>query len=231
MDAAKKWYEKSGKTKPCFLAKEDIAALAAILQKNFTEAEKERFFRISTALGTTRVFANSLDELLRLPGLPEKINDLSFFIEGWDAESRFNKNVLLDFSKYSVQVNVEGTDPVWVYDKYDQLIKFLESKTAWYWPIVVMEKYFVFMITIALLNNIFIATMFKARLIYLDKIGLLALWIFLVFYDTRKIWPYAIIKLNGKKELFLEHGKIVAVVITLIFLVSLISGTIIPLVR
>jgi hypothetical protein len=231
MDAAKRWYEKRGKTKPCFLIKEDLSALAAITQENFTQAEKERFFRISTALGNTRVFANSIDELLRLPGLPEKINDLSFLIEGWDAESRFNKNVLLDFSKYSVQVNVEGADPVWVYDKYNKLVKFLETKTAWYWPMVVMEKFFIFLITIALLNNIIISTMLKSRLIYIDKIGLVALWIFLVFFDTRKIWPYAIIKLNGKKELFLEYGKIVAVVIILTFLFSLMFGAIIPLVR
>jgi hypothetical protein len=231
MDTVQKWYAKRGKTKPCFLTKEDIATLSSILGEHFTEAEKERFFRISTTLGNTRVFANSTEEFLRLPGLPDRLNDLSFGIEGWDEESRFNKSILLDFSKYSVQSNVEGADPVWVYDKYNRLIKFLESKTAWYWPIVIMEKYFIFLITILLLNNIIISAVVEKRAIYFDKIGLVVLWIFLVFYDTRKVWPYAIINLTGKKELFFDYGKIAAGVVILIFLLSLMSGTIAPLVR
>jgi hypothetical protein len=231
MDTVQKWYEKRGKTKPCFLNKADIAALSSIIEEHFTKAERERFFRISTTLGNTRVFANSTAEFLQLPGLPGELNDLSFCIEGWDDESRFNRSILLDFSKYSVQVNVEAADPVWVYDKYNRLIRFLESKTAWYWPIVVMEKYFVFLITIVMINNIIISALVEKRAIYLDKIGLVALWIFLVFYDTRKVWPYAIIILNRGKDRFFDYGKIVAAIIISVFLLSLISGTIAPLVR
>ena len=83
--------------------------------------------------------------------------DLSFWIEGWDQKTRFDKNILLDFSKYSIQLSVEGTDPVWVYDTYNSITNYLKNKTAWYCPIIIMEKIIVFFITIILIANIVIA--------------------------------------------------------------------------
>jgi hypothetical protein len=230
MDNGKKWYERKGRTKPCYLNKDDVAALSEIIEEGFTRAEKERFFRISTTLGSSRTFSGSTREFLGQPGLPDQINDLSFIIEGWDAESRFSKNILLDFSKYSVQVCVEGADPVWVYDRYNQIVKFLESKTAWYWPIIVMEKYFVFVITISLVGNIIISSLSRQPFVYLDKLGLLGLWVFLVFYDTRSIWPYSRIRLRGRKSL-LSAENLVALLALLIFALAILSGMVAPLVR
>lgn len=230
MGNVKKWYERRGKARPCFLNRDDILTLSGLIEETFTTAEKERFFRISTTIGNTRVFSNSTTDFLNQPGLPPKINDLSFGIEGWDKESRFDKNVLLDFSKYSIQLSVEGADPVWVYDKYNKIIKFLEEKTAWYWPIIVMEKYFIFLITLTLMGNIIISAMAREHALYLDKLGLIGLWVFLVFSDTRKVWPYAAFSLKGDRELWCS-GNIVALVMILIFSLAILSGAIIPFCR
>ncbi|MGB8990789.1 MAG: hypothetical protein WCD80_01915 [Desulfobaccales bacterium] len=159
-----------------------------------------------------------------------RVSDLSFWIEGFDQKNRFDKNILLDFSKYSVQLNVEGTDPVWVYDKYNKLTKFLKGKTAWYWPIILLEKIIIFFITLALISNIIIAVKKGNPAYYLDKIGLLAVWMFLVFYDTRKLWPYSSIRLT-EASFFHSRENIFMLAMILVIILAIAGGTIIPLLR
>jgi hypothetical protein len=222
-----KRYEKQGRIKPCVLTRDDILALAAIIQGTVTQPEVERYFRISTVLNNTRVFFNSVDHLLNLEEVGDRVADLSFWIEGWDQKTRFDKNVLLDFSRYSIQLNVEGTDPVWVYDTYNSVTHYLKNKTAWYWPIIMMERIIVFLVTLLLIVNIIITIKKGDPLYYLDKLGLLALWMFLVFYDTRKIWPYSNIRLKGDK-VYLSKENVVMVVMILVVIVAIFGGAIRP---
>jgi hypothetical protein len=228
VDQLEKRYEKQGRVRPCILHRDDIYALGQVIQETFSKPEIERYFRISTTIGQTRVFANSIDHLLDQEELGGQVNDLSFWMEGFDQKNRFDKNILLDFSKYSIQLNVEGTDPVWVYDKYNKLMKFLRSKTAWYWPMIMLEKIIIFFITLALLTNIIIAAKKGNPAYYLDKIGLMGVWIFLVFYDTRKIWPYSSIRLT---EVGFFHSKenIFMLAMVLVIILAIIGGTILPL--
>jgi hypothetical protein len=229
-EPVEKRYEKHGRIKPCLLTRDDIFALAKIIQGTFTKPEVERYFRISTVLNHTRVFSNSVEHLLSLEELGDRMADLSFWIEGWDQKTRFDKNILLDFSKYSIQLSVEGTDPVWVYDTYNSITNYLKSKIAWYCPIIVMEKIIVFFITIILISNIIIAVKKSAPLYYLDKVGLLVLWMFLVFYDTRKIWPYSNIRLKEDKFcLCKENVVMLGMILVVVF--AILGGTILPFMR
>jgi hypothetical protein len=229
-DSIEKRYERHGRIKPCVLTRDDILALAQIIQGTFTKPEVERYFRISTVLNHTRVFSNSVEHLLSLDELGDRIADLSFWIEGWDQKTRFDKNILLDFSKYSIQLSVEGTDPVWVYDTYTSLINYLKNKTAWYSFIISMEKIIVFSITIILIASIIIAFKRGFPLYYLDKLGLLIVWMFLVFYDIRKIWPYSNIRLKTDK--FSMHKEnIIMVVMVMVVILAIYGGTILPLMR
>ncbi len=228
MTGIEKRYARHGRIKPCAINRQDILSLGQIIQETFSKPEIERYFRISTTLNHTRVFSNSIDHLLSLEGLGDRVADLSFWIEGWDQKTRFDKNILLDFSKYSIQLSVEGTDPVWVYDKYNRISKYLNSKTAWYWPIIMMEKVFIFFITIALIINIIVGVKKGDPLYYLDKVGLLSAWMFLVFYDTRKIWPYANIRLRAA-SFSLSRENVFMVLMILVVLLAIIGGTILPL--
>jgi len=229
-ESVEKRYERHGRIKPCVLTRDDILALAKIIQGTFTKPEVERYFRISTVLNHTRVFSNSVEQLLSLEELGGRVADLSFWIEGWDQKTRFDKNILLDFSKYSIQLSVEGTDPVWVYDTYTSIINYLKNKTAWYSFIISVEKIIVFSITIILIANIIIAIKQGNPLYYLDKIGLLVVWMFLVFYDIRKIWPYSNIRLREDK-LYLCKENVVMVVMVLVVILAIYGGTILPLMR
>ncbi len=230
IDNLEKRYERQGRIRPCILQRDDIYTLGEIIQETFSKPEIERYFRISTTLGQTRVFSNSIDHLLDQKELGGRVSDLSFWIEGFDQKNRFDKNILLDFSKYSVQLNVEGTDPVWVYDTYNKLTKFLKGKTAWYWPIILLEKIIIFFITLALISNIIIAVKKGNPLYYLDKIGLLGVWMFLVFYDTRKIWPYSSIRLTAV-SFFHSKENIFMLAMILVIILAISGGTIIPLLR
>jgi hypothetical protein len=225
-----KRYEKHGRMKPCVLTREDILALAALVQGTFTKPEVERYFRISTVLNHTRIFSNSVEQLLSQKELGNQVADLSFWIEGWDQKTRFDKNILLDFSKYSIQLSVEGTDPVWVYDTYNRITRYLKKRSAWYSPIIVMEKVIVFFITIVLIANIIIAVKKGDPIYYLDKLGLLVLWMFLVFYDTRKIWPYSNIRLQ-RDNFYLYKENIAMFAMILVVILAITGGTILPFMR
>lgn len=229
-DNVEKRYERHGRIKPCVLNRDDILALTAIIQRTFSKPEIDRYFRISTVLNHTRVFSNSAEQLLSLEELGDRIADLSFWIEGWDQKTRFDKNILLDFSKYSIQLNVEGTDPVWVYDTYSSITSYLKNKTAWYSPIIIMEKIILFFITILLIVNIMIAVKKGAPSYYFDKLGLLVLWIFLVFFDTRKIWPYSNIRLGEDKN-YLTRENVSMSVMVLVVILAIFGGTILPFMR
>ena len=221
MQNVEKRYERSGKARPCFLDQEDLLNLAHLIQETFTKPEIDRYFRVSTTLGNTRVFSNSMDDLLVQKDLPDKITDLSFWIEGWDQRTRFDKNVLLDFSRYSIQLHVEGIDPVWVYDKYNNIMKFLKDKRAWYWPIIMLEKFIIFCLTIMLIAGLILSYKLRKASNYVSNVALLGVWSLLIFSDTRKIWPYSILKLKGTKAAFDKENILMVAVIAILILVLL----------
>lgn len=214
-------YERSGKASPCYLDQKDLLNLTRIIQETFSKPEIDRYFRVSTTLGNARVFSNSMDDFLVQKDLPEKITELSFWIEGWDQRTRFDKNVLLDFSRYSVQLHVEGTDPVWVYDKYNNIMKFLKDKRAWYWPVIMLEKFIIFCLTIMLIASLIISYKLRKASDYVSNIALLGVWSLLIFSDTRKIWPYSILKLKGTKAGFDKENIFMVAVIAILILVLL----------
>lgn len=230
MPNVEKRYEKKGRIKPCCLDKNDLVQLTKIIQETFSKPEVERYFKVSTTFGETRVFSNSMEDFLQQKGLPKKITELAFWIEGWEEESRFDKNVLLDFSQSAIQLSVEGTDPVWVYDKYNKIVKFLSTKTAWYWPIITLERFLIFITTLILISNVILSFGKRERFIYIDEAILIGLWIFLVFFDTRKIWPYPNIVVTGEKSIFSKEN-VATIIILLLLMASLMVGTIFPLLR
>jgi hypothetical protein len=227
MENIEKRYEKRGSFRPCSLNKTDLLELTALVQETFAKPEIERYFRVSTNLGNTRVFSNSVADFFSQKDLPDQISELSFWIEGWDKKNRFDKVVLLDFSKYSIQLSVEGIDPVWVYDKYNKIGKFLKSKSAWYWPMIMLEKFIIFFITLMLISSIIISKTKGEITYYFDELLLFGLWLFLIFYDTRKVWPYANIRIT-RKSMFTRENVAMALVL-LVLSWCLLGGTILPL--
>ena len=221
-------YEKKGTLKPCVLHKDDLLPLTAIIQETFTTNEIERHFHISTSLGDTRIFANSLEGFFKQPDLPEKITDLAFWIESWDSMGDIDKNILLDFSKYSIKINVEGKDPAWVNDKYVKICKYLGTKTAWYWPLISMERFITFVITLMLISSIVVSRKINKVYYHLEVVALVFIWIFFVFYDTRKIWPYTNVRLTNQTSIFTRENIIAVAIITLL-VATMIGATIWPL--
>ncbi len=223
-------YERSGKIRPCRLDKNDLLKLESIIQESFTTPEVERYFRVSTNVGNNRVFYRSVAELLGQEDLPPRIQELSFWIEGWDLETRLDKNILLDFSKLAIQLSVAGKDPVWVYDRYGKIIKFLKEKTAWYWPIVTLERLFIFITTLIIFLNVIIAFSISEKTFYLDEAVLIGLWVFLVFGDTRKHLPFLSIIPQEKRTLVNKENVIPALIIILL-LSGFFIGTVLPFLR
>jgi hypothetical protein len=93
-----------------------------------------------------------------------------------------------------------------------------------------MEKIILFFITIILVANIIIAVKKGDPSYYLDKLGLLVLWIFLVFYDTRKIWPYANIRLK-EDRIYLTRENISMLGMILVVILAILGGTVLPFMR
>ncbi len=230
MDKLAKRYGEKGTLKPCCLGKDDLLKLTEIIQETFTQTEIDKYFNISTTIDDTRVFSNSIEPFLKQKGLPDTLNDLAFWLESWDKSGSFGKSVLLDFSKYSIQLSVEGVDQAWVQDKYAKIANFLKAKTAWYWPLISLERFIIFAVTLILISNI--VTSFNKRGVacHIDEVILLGVWILLVFYNTRKIWPYANVRLQNVRSIF-NKENIIAVILIMILIGTLMSGTILPLLK
>jgi hypothetical protein len=223
-------YGKKGTIKPCVLNKDDLLTLTAIIQETFTKNEIKRHFHISTSIANTRIFANSLEGLFKQQGLPDRITDLAFWIESWDSKGDLEKNILLDFSKYSIKINVEGNDSAWVDDKYLKIHKYLETKTVWYWPLISMERFITFVITLMLISSIVISRKIEEVSYNIVVLALVIIWIFFVFYDTRKIWPYANIRPANHISIFSKEN-IITIAIMTVLIATLIGGTIWPLLK
>jgi hypothetical protein len=88
----------------------------------------------------------------------------------------------------------------------------------------------VFFITIILIVNIMIAVKTGDQFYYIDKFGLMVLWMWLVFYDTRKIWPYSNIWLK-KDKVLLSKENVVMLVMILVVILAIAEGTIRPFMR
>ncbi|MDP3183156.1 MAG: hypothetical protein Q8M54_10125 [Desulfobaccales bacterium] len=230
MDKLEKRYGGKGTLKPCCLGKDDLLKLNEIIQETFTPTEIDKYFNISTTIGGIRVFSGSIEAFLQQKGLPDEHNDLAFWIESWDKMGSFDKNILLDFSKYSIQLSVEGVDQAWVHDKYAKIVNFLKAKTVWYWPLITLERFIIFVVTLILISNIITSFKIKGGAYYIDEIVLLGVWIFLVFYDTRKIWPHANIRLQKVTSIF-NKANIIAVILIMILVATLMVGTILPLLK
>ena len=93
-----------------------------------------------------------------------------------------------------------------------------------------MEKIRGFFITLILIANIIITVKKGDPFYYIDKLGLLALWMCLVFYDTRKIWPYSNIRLKEDK-VYLSRENVVMLVMVIVVMVAIAGGTIRPFLR
>jgi hypothetical protein len=219
MDHLEKRYEKQGQARPCFLGQDDLVSLARIVQETFTRPEIERYFRVSTNLNGSRLFCNSMADFLVQKDLPDRVHDLTFWIEGWGQKTRFDKTILLDFSRYSAQLKVEGTDPVWVFDKYHSIMKFLSGTSVWYWPLIIFEKALIFSITILLISSVILSFELGEPIRYLGKIGVLVIWAVSVFYDTRKICPYAILRLKGTEPLLSKETLFIASLLIIVVLI------------
>lgn len=223
-------YGKKGTLKPCRLNKDELLALAEIIQETFTKSEIERYFSISTTIEGVRIFAKSIDDLLNQKGLPDRLTDLAFWIESLDNNGFLDKSILLDFSKFAVQLSVEGADSGWVNKKYSEITHYLKTKTAWYWPLITLERFITFAITLILISSLVISLGSKEKFYYIDEALLVGLWIFLVFFDTRNIWPFANIRL---KDDFSPANKenLGAALVIFILGAALMGGTIFPLLK
>ena len=84
-----------------------------------------------------------------------------------------------------------------------------------------------FFITLILIANIIITVKKGDPFYYIDKLALLSLWMCLVFYDTRKIWPYSNIRLKEDK-VYLSRENVVMFVMVLVVIVAIAGGTIRP---
>ena len=227
MAKLEKRYGEKGTLKPCCLEKDDLLKLTEIIQETFTHTEIDRHFSISTTIDGIRVFSNSIEAFLKQKGLPDTLNDLAFWLESWDKTGSFGKNILLDFSKYSIQLSVEGVEQAWVHDKYARIVNFLKTKTAWYWPLIILERFIIFAVTLILISNIITSFETKEVAYHIDEVVLLGVWILLVFYDMRKIWPFTNVRLQKVTSIF-NKENIIAVILIIILTATLTVGSILP---
>jgi hypothetical protein len=93
-----------------------------------------------------------------------------------------------------------------------------------------LEKFVIFAITLLLISNIIISIKLGEVARYFDKIVLLGVWAFLIFYDTRQVWPYANIRIRSNKSIFSKENLMMFLLLAVLVWV-VIEGTVSPFLK
>ena len=68
-------------------------------------------------------------------------------------------------------------------------MRFLSSKSTWYWPLIIYEKVIIFCITILLISSVILSFELGEPARYLGKIGVLVIWAVSSFMTPGKSAP------------------------------------------
>ena len=151
---------------------------------------------------------------------------------GWDQDKRkINKTIDITFSVNYINLDVNGEDQTWVLGKYEQITEFLKQRRPWFWA---LNKIFPsFSGIIPVLSFIAIILFIKYnKIVYSISTSLfLVTWILaIIYYFKGTFLPYTQIIIRHKKSI-LNKENIIIIIALLSFIVSLIGGIIIPLIK
>ena len=230
-----KKYTKLESIHPCRLERNDLLELIKIVKETFPVSGRKEDFEIYTTLPNISISSNSIEDFLKHEELPDELNKLSFNIIGWSKNREIDKSVRMTFYNNYIDLDIDGREQTWVLGKYSQITDFLRKKRPWFWALHKLSPYIRGIIAgiIPVLSLIVTVELIKAKaIIYSISTALLLIaWVFaIVFYFKGTLLPYTKIIITPKKSFF-NKENITIIVLVLTFIVSIIGGIIIPLIK
>ncbi|MBE0393908.1 hypothetical protein BJQ96_03781 [Flavobacterium sp. PL0002] len=224
-------YTKSFKLDASKLELNDLNHLVEIITKTFSENERSNDFEILTRLDDLDIRSESLEEFLKHRELPNKLNNLSISMTGWNENGNIDKSVRLLFYKIFTNLDVNGDEETWVIGKSSQINEFLKKKRPWHW---LLNKIFPYATGVIFAISLFYLSHFlkNGEIIYSISTGIFFLsWILATFFFTKGTFlPHVQIILNRDKSL-LNKENITILISILSLIVSIIGGIILPLIN
>jgi hypothetical protein len=126
-------YKQESDIRPVRLTREDLIELEALVRQGFPLSNRKEDFEIGAYLPQANVSFSSVKEFLEQKDLPKQFASLNVRMIGWGEPREINKSVDLTMFRNFVTLNVSGTDQTWVLGKFQQIRRFLEEHSPWYW--------------------------------------------------------------------------------------------------
>lgn len=225
-----KKYTKSLKLDASKLELNDLNHLVEIITKTFSENERNKHFEILTRLDDLHIRSESLEEFLKHKELPNRLNNLSISITGWNENRDIDKSVRLLLYKTYTNLDVNGDEETWIIGKSSQINEFLKKKRPWHW---LLNKIFPYATGVIFLISLFYLSYFlkNGEVIYSASSGIFFLsWILAtIFFIKGTFLPHVKIILYRDKSL-LNKENITILIAILSLIVSVIGGIILPLI-
>ena len=227
-----KEYTKSREIHPCKLERDDLLKLIKIVKEGFPDSERDIYFKLYSNLPNVSIESHSIEDFLEQEELPDKLNRLSIEIMGYDQDHRnINKNIHITFYDNYINLDINGEDQTWVLGKYAQIYDFLKKMRPWFWALNKIFPFFSGIMPVLSLFAIIFFIKYNQIVYSISTSFFLVSWILaMVYYDKGTFLPYTQIIIRSKKSI-LSKEYIIIIIAVLTFIVTVIGGIIIPLIK
>lgn len=218
-DKMERNFRKSGTLKPCKLDRTELIKLVDIIKTGFNGTDIN--LRIYADWADVYISGNDIEQLLNHEELPDRLTSLSIYAEG--TGDKRGSNIRLAFYSFSISLEIDSPDQLWLLGIYTQIKEFLETKKTWYWWFI---KAFPFTYgVVPMLAGVMITVFIKdGEILYSLSTGIfMVTWILACYFQYKgRFLPYTQIIVR-KSDNFLNNENINILIAFLSLIVSIIG--------
>jgi len=201
--------------------KNDLLKLIELIKGAFP-SESDICSEIQINYKNKRIKTKTIDELLSINGLPDKLDNLE--ISFWGNEN----SIFIILAKYRKNLSVSGKDDAWVIGNFHKILSFFSDTKPWFYS----QKYvFLFlMVIVGLLGGVtsylFINKYLITSILFACVLLLTYYFMFSKYFD--EYFPACEIILSPRTSI-IDKDMIVIILTGLTLIVTIIGGIILPI--
>jgi len=211
-------FQKSVNLNAILIDKSDLLKLYDLINKAFT-GESDISFDVKTEYDNVKINTKSVDDLLLINGLPDKLEKLDLLIY---QEGKF---ISITLAPYRSHLSVSGDDETWVLGIFHKLIAFFNDKRPWYHSlkIVVMGIYGL----IVLMGGVTIYLFIYNYLVLPICFIIIILFQYSLLFKLDKYLPPFELRLSPQTNII--NKETIIIIIAVLTLFATVIGIIVPL--
>jgi hypothetical protein len=224
-------YVKNENVHACKLTRSDLIDLVSIFTDSMSSSDEQVQLELSGQYGDVSVKETDVTAFLENHDLPRNLKTLAIRNYATGENFEVDKSISIQFYDSFISLYVSGKDETWVLGKYSQIMNFLNQEKPWFSS---LRKIFPLLagVIIGLVGG-FLGHSISSKMYVVGistSILLVATILLTIYFLKNEFLPHTQIIIDPNVRLFTKENMSLAVLI-LSFIVSLVSGVIIPLLK